>query len=90
MSDMKMLPSELKELMSDVAHVKLQDFHLGRVLEKLVTHLAHAHGLDTAEATANEPESTESTEGESAEDTNEDDGEDDSTAAPPKPTKGKK
>jgi hypothetical protein len=41
-----MLPSELQELMSDVAHVKLQDFHLGRVLETIVTHLAHAHGLD--------------------------------------------
>jgi hypothetical protein len=41
-----MLPGELRELMADVAHVKLQDFHLGRVLETIVTHLAHAHGLD--------------------------------------------
>lgn len=41
-----MLPSELQTLMTDIAHVKLQDFHLGRVLETIVTHLAHAHGLD--------------------------------------------
>lgn len=41
-----MLPSELQELMTDIAHIKLQDFHVGRVLETIATHLAHAHGLD--------------------------------------------
>lgn len=41
-----MLPGELQELLADIAHVKLQDVHLGRVLEKLATHLAHAHGLE--------------------------------------------
>lgn len=46
MEKLTMLPSELQELMSDIAHVKLQDVHLGRVLETLATHLAHAHGLD--------------------------------------------
>jgi len=46
MAILSMLPEELRELQSDIAHVKLQDFHLGRVLEKLATHLAHAHGLD--------------------------------------------
>lgn len=51
-----MLPSELQELMADVAHVKLQDVHLGRVLEKLTAHLAHAHGLDT-ETVSEEEES---------------------------------
>lgn len=53
MANLTMLPEELQELMADVAHVKLQDIHLGRVLEKVVTHLAHAHGLDT-EAVAEE------------------------------------
>lgn len=41
-----MLPGELQELLADIAHIKLQDVHLGRVLETVVTHVAHAHGLD--------------------------------------------
>lgn len=60
MANLTMLPEELQELMADVAHVKLQDIHLGRVLEKFATHLAHAHGLDTEavpeEETADEEE----------------------------------
>lgn len=55
-----MLPGELKELLADIAHVKLQDFHLGNVLEKVVTHLAHAHGLDP-NAVTEESASTEET-----------------------------
>lgn len=85
MPDFKMLPSELQELLSDVAHIKLQDVHLGRVLEKFATHLAHAHGLDTAESAASDPESTES---EPAEDTA--DGEEAGATTPQKPSKGKK
>ena len=50
MPKIAMLPSELQELMADVARVKLQDVHLGRALEKIVTHLAHAHDLDPAAA----------------------------------------
>lgn len=51
MEFLKMLPEELRELMADVAGVKLQDINLGSLLEKLVTHLAHAHGLDPATVT---------------------------------------
>lgn len=51
MAILNMLPEELRELMADIAHVKLQDIHLGRVLEKMTTHLAHAHGLDPNAAT---------------------------------------
>lgn len=89
MSDSKMLPGELKELLADVARVKLQDFHLGRVLEKFATHLAHAHGLDTTEASASE-----SVEGESAAseagDAAENDGGEAGTTTPQKSPKGKK
>lgn len=53
-----MLPSELQELLADIAHVKLQDFHLGRVLETIVTHLAHAHGLDPNAAPETEEEAS--------------------------------
>ncbi len=54
MPNITMLPDELRTLMADIAHVKLQDFHLGRVLETLATHLAHAHGLEPY-ATPDEP-----------------------------------
>jgi len=52
---MNMLESELEKLRADVASIKLRDFHLGNLLGDLVTHLAHAHGLDDAEAPAGEP-----------------------------------
>jgi hypothetical protein len=85
MPDIKMLPSELQELVSDVAHIKLQDFHLGCVLEKFATHLAHAHGLDTAESAASDPESTESEPADDVADALEA-----GTTTPQKPSKGKK
>lgn len=46
MKKLTMLPEELQELLADIAHVKLQDFHLGGVLEKFAVHLAHAHGIE--------------------------------------------
>ena len=46
--EMKMSPDQFAELRANVAAVKEQDVHLGRVLELLVLHLGHAHGLDTA------------------------------------------
>lgn len=46
MAILNMLPTELQELMADVANIKLRDVHLGRVLEQVVLHLAHAHDLD--------------------------------------------
>ena len=44
--EMKMQPEEFAELRAAVARVAQQDVHLGRVLELLVLHLGHAHGLD--------------------------------------------
>ncbi len=44
--EMKMQPSEFAELRGAVRSVALQDVHLGRVLDLLVLHLGHAHGLD--------------------------------------------
>lgn len=44
--EMKMQPAEFAELRADVASVKERDVHLGRVLESLLLHLGHAHGLD--------------------------------------------
>jgi hypothetical protein len=45
---MQMTPEEFAELRSHVALIKQQDVHLGRVLEQLVLHVGHAHGLDPA------------------------------------------
>lgn len=88
MEKLTMLPGELKELMADVARVKLQDFHLGRVLEKFATHLAHAHGLDTTEAPVSESVDVESADSESVESAVA--GEEAGTTEAPKPAKGKK
>lgn len=46
--ELKMTPEEFAELRAAVAVVKQQDVHLGRVLEQLVLHVGHAHGLDPA------------------------------------------
>ena len=46
--EMKMQPNEFAALRAKVAAVKEHDFHLGTLLESLVLHLAHAHGLDPA------------------------------------------
>lgn len=45
---MKMTPADLAELRGHVSLVAQQDVHLGRVLDALVLHLSHAHGLDPA------------------------------------------
>lgn len=75
-----MLRSELEKLRADVADIKLRDFRLGNLLGDLVTHLAHAHGLDDTEvpASASEP----------AADASED--EDEDTPVATKTAKGKK
>ena len=44
--EMKMQPEEFAELRARVAVIAQQDIHLGRVLDLLVLHLGHAHGLD--------------------------------------------
>ena len=77
---MNMLQSELEKLRADVASIKLRDFHLGNLLSDLVTHLAHAHGLDDAESLASEP----------VDNAAENNGEEAATAMPQKPAKGKK
>lgn len=77
---MNMLQSELEKLRADVASIKSRDFHLGNLLSDLVTHLAHAHGLDDTEAPASEP----------AENAAENSGEEAATATQSKPSKGKK
>lgn len=46
--EMKMTPEEFAELRNQVAALKQQDVHLGRVLEALTLHVGHAHGLDPA------------------------------------------
>ena len=46
--EMQMQPSEFAELRAAVAAVSQQDVHLGRVLDMIVLHLGHAHGLDPA------------------------------------------
>ena len=46
--DMAMSPEEFAELRAGVAAVGVQDVQLGRVLDLLVLHLGHAHGLDPA------------------------------------------
>ncbi len=44
--EMKMSPEDFAELRARVAVIAQQDIHLGRVLDLLVLHLGHAHGLD--------------------------------------------
>src|SRR6266581_4347050 len=46
--EMKMSPEDFAELRARVAVIAQQDIHLGRVLDLLVLHLGHAHGLDPA------------------------------------------
>lgn len=46
--EMKMAPEDFANLRADVASVKERDVHLGRVLDALLLHLGHAHGLDPA------------------------------------------
>jgi len=50
--DMAMSPEEFAELRAGVAAVGVQDVQLGRVLDLLVLHLGHAHGLDPAQEDA--------------------------------------
>lgn len=45
-TEMTMQPEEFAELRASVAAIKLQDVQLGRVLDVLVLHLGHSHGLD--------------------------------------------
>jgi len=47
-AEMQMSPDEFAELRAGVAAVSVQDVQLGRVLDLLVLHLGHAHGLDPA------------------------------------------
>lgn len=54
MPEMKMQPSELRELHEHIAKVAAQDFHLGRVLTLIVHHLGHAHGLDLTQMNEDE------------------------------------
>jgi hypothetical protein len=49
---------ELQELQDAVAYIALRDVHLGRVLDLLVLHVAHAHGLDPAAEAAKAQEQT--------------------------------
>ncbi|MGH2479262.1 MAG: hypothetical protein ACRDHW_06375, partial [Ktedonobacteraceae bacterium] len=81
MPDMKMQPSELREIHAHIAKVSAQDFHLGRVLSLFAHHLGHAHGLDLAqmdeeaavsEATKEQEESAPESEDESTADEDED------------------
>jgi len=44
--EMQMQPEEFAELRAQVAAIGQQDVVLGRVLDALVLHLGHAHGLD--------------------------------------------
>ena|SRR2546421_7146566 len=46
--EMQMSPDELAELRAAAAAVGRQDVQLGRVLDLLILHLGHAHGLDPA------------------------------------------
>lgn len=47
-TDLKMTPAEFAELRSEANRITTQDFHLGRFLQVIVSHLGHAHGLDAA------------------------------------------
>ena len=46
--EMKMAPEEFAELRAQAALATQNDYHLGRVLDLIVLHLGHAHGLDLA------------------------------------------
>src|SRR6266704_5508599 len=46
--EMQMSPDELAELRAAAAAVGQQDFMLGHVLDLLILHMGHAHGLDLA------------------------------------------
>lgn len=52
MPKLTMHPHELQELRADVAAIGLRDVQLGRLLDKFVLHLAHAHDLDPAQGDA--------------------------------------
>lgn len=45
----KMQPDEFKSLREQANEVTLRDVHVGRLLQNIVHHLGHAHGLDAAE-----------------------------------------
>lgn len=45
----KMTPDDLQELRDHAHEVGLRDAHLGKFLQRLIPHVAHAHGLDPAE-----------------------------------------
>jgi len=87
---MNMLQSELEKLRADVASIKLRDFHLGNLLSDLVTHLAHAHGLDDAATSASEPVESEFVASEPVDNAAENNGEEAGVTTPPKSSKGKK
>jgi hypothetical protein len=44
--EMKMTPDEFAELRAQATAASQNDFHLGRVLDLLILHLGHSHGLD--------------------------------------------
>jgi hypothetical protein len=48
MDDMKMLPGEFADLRAQAALIGQTDVQLGRLLDTLILHLGHAHGLDIA------------------------------------------
>jgi hypothetical protein len=50
--DMNMQPEEFAELRAQAAAAGQNDFHLGRVLDLIVLHLGHSHGLDPAQEDA--------------------------------------
>jgi hypothetical protein len=52
MPELKMQSSEFQELRDQAAAIGLQDVQLGRVLDLIILHLGHAHGLDPAEEDA--------------------------------------
>ena len=67
-----------------------RDFHLGNLLSDLVTHLAHAHGLDDAATSASEPVESEFVASEPVDNAAENNGEEAGVTTPPKSSKGKK